>query len=72
MGACMNKEQQVPEYQQAAKAAMGHSKKQERAHTARKYIEISSDSSSSDDSLETPLDDSYNSVTRQKQTKPVT
>ena len=26
MDACMNKEQQVPEYQQATKAAMGHAK----------------------------------------------
>ena len=71
----MNKEQQVPEDQQAAKAAMEHAKEQERVHMAQKYIEILSDSSSSsssDDSLETSSDDSSDSVTRQKPTKPVT
>ena len=55
----MNKEQQVPEDQQAAKVAMEHAKEQERVHTAHKYIEILSDSSSSsssDYSLETSLD----------------
>ena len=46
----MNKDQQVPEYQQAAKSAMRHAKKQERVHTAHKYIEILSDSSSSSSS----------------------
>ena len=34
----MNKEQQVPEYQQAAKATMEYAKEQERVHTAQKYI----------------------------------
>ena len=75
MGACMNKEQQVPKDQQAEKAAMEHTKEQERVHTAHKYIEILSDSSSSSslyDSLETSSDDSYDLGTRQKQTKPVT
>ena len=43
----MNNEKQVPEDQQAAKSAMEHAKEQERVHTAQKYIEISSDSSSS-------------------------
>ena len=75
MDACINKEQQVPEYQQSAKAAMEYSKEQERVHTAKKYIEISSgslSSSSSDDSSETFSDYSYNSGIRQKPTKPVT
>ena len=75
MYACMNKEQQVTEDQQAAKAAMEHAKEKERVHTAHKYIEISSDSSSSsssDESSETSLDDSSDSSTRQKPTKPVT
>ena len=48
---------------------------QERVDTAQKYIEIlsySSSSSSSDDSLETFSDDSSDSGTRQKPTKPVT
>ena len=61
----MNKEQQVPEYQQAIKAATEHAKEQERVHTEQKYIEISSDSSSSlssDDSSETSLYDSSDSV----------
>ena len=31
----MNKEQQVPEYQQAAKDAMEHTKEQERVHMER-------------------------------------
>ena len=59
--ACMNKEQHVPEYQQAAKVAMEHIKEQERVHTAHTYIEISSDSLSSLSSyepLETSSDDS--------------
>ena len=47
MDACMNKEQQVPEDQQSAKATMEHAKEKERVHMAQKYIEISSDSSSS-------------------------
>ena len=75
MDACTNKEQQVREDQQLAESAMEHAKEQERVHTAQKYIEISSDSSSltsSDDSLETSLDDSSDSGTRQKPTKPVT
>ena len=56
----MNKEQQVPEDQQAAKAAMEHAKEQERVHTAQKYIEILSDSSSlssSDNLSKTSSDD---------------
>ena len=36
MDTCMNKEQQVPEYQQAAKSAMEHAKEQERVHMAQK------------------------------------
>ena len=70
----MNKEQQIPEYQQAAKSAMEHAKEQEYVHTARNSIYIFSDSSSSlsaDDSSETSLDDSYDSGTRKKPTKPV-
>ena len=35
----MNKEQQVTENQQAAKASMEHAKEQECIHTAQKYIE---------------------------------
>ena len=72
--ACTNKEQQVPEDQQAAKSAMEHAKEQERVHTAQKYIEILSDSSSSsssDDLSETSLDDPSDSSTRKKTTKPV-
>ena len=46
MNACMNKEKQVPEDQQAAKAALEHAKEKERVHMAQKYIEIVSDSSS--------------------------
>ena len=34
MDACMNKKQQVPKYQQDAKAAMEHEKEQEGFHTA--------------------------------------
>ena len=70
----MNKEQQVPEDQQAEKASMEHVKEQERVHTAQKYFEISSDSlssCSSDDSSKTSSDDSSGSVTRQKTTKTV-
>ena len=44
MYAYMNKEQQVPEDQQAAKAAMEHAKKQESVHTAQNYTYILSDS----------------------------
>ena len=75
MDACMNKEQQVPEYQQAAKVAMEHAKEQERVHTEQKYTEISSYSSSSspsDESSETSSNDSSDSGTSQKPTKPVT
>ena len=75
MNACMNKEQQVPEYQQYAKSAMEHVKEKERVHTAQKYIRFFSDSLSSlslDDSSETSLRDSFDSGTRQKPTKPVT
>ena len=74
MNACMNKEQQVPEDQQAAKAPMEHAKEQECVHMAQKHIEISSDSlssSSSYDLLETLLDDSSDSVISQKPTKTV-
>ena len=70
----MNKEQQVPEDQLSAKAAMEHSKEQELVHTAHEYIEILSDSlssSSSYDSLETSSDDSFDSGARQIPTKPV-
>ena len=75
MNACMNKEQQIPEYQQAAKSAMEHTKEHDCVHTAHKQIEISSvslSSSSSDDSLETLSDGSSDSGTREKPTKPVT
>ena len=57
----MNKEQQVPEDQQAEKSAMEHTKEQERVHMALEIIDILSDSLSSsslDDSLETYSDDS--------------
>ena len=70
----MNKEQQVTEDQQSAKSAMEHAKEQERVHRAHKYIQISSDSSSSfssDDSSETSSDDLSNSGTSPKTTKPV-
>ena len=56
MDACMNNEQQVPEYQQAVKSVMEQAKEQGRVHMAHKYIEILSDSFSSfppDDSSET-------------------
>ena len=43
----MNKEQQVPEDQQAAKAEMEHGKEQECVHKAQRNIEYLSDSSSS-------------------------
>ena len=72
MDSCTNKEQQVPEYQQAAKSAMRHAKEQKRVHMAQKYIEISYYYSSSYDSLETSSDDSYDSDTSQKPAKPVT
>ena len=71
----MNKEQQIPEDQQATKSAMEHTKEQECVHTAQKYIEILSDSSSSlssYDSSELYLEDSSDSGTREKPTKPVT
>ena len=70
----MNKEQQIHEYQQAAKSAMEHAKEQERVYTAKNDIYIlsySSSPSSSDDSSETSSDDSSDSGTRQKPTKPV-
>ena len=35
MDTYMNKEQQIPEYQQAAKSAMEHAKEQKRVHTAQ-------------------------------------
>ena len=35
MDACMNKEQKVTEYQQAAKAAMEHAREQERVYMAQ-------------------------------------
>ena len=47
MVACMNKEQQVSEDQQSAKAAMEHVKEKERVHTVQRYIENLSDSLSS-------------------------
>ena len=75
MDACMNKEQQVPEHQQAAKSATEHAKEQERVHMAQKYIQILSDSSSSlslYDSSEKSLDESSDSGIRKKPTKPVT
>ena len=34
----MNNEKQIPEYQHAEKAAMEHTRKQERVHAAQKYI----------------------------------
>ena len=74
MYACMNKEQQVSEYQQAAKSAIEHAKEQERVHTAQKYIKILSDSLfslSSDNLSEKSSDESSDSGTRQKPTKPV-
>ena len=43
----MNKYQQVPEDQQAAKSAMKRTKEQECVHMAQKCIEILSDSLSS-------------------------
>ena len=74
MYACKNKEQQVPEDQQSSKSTMEHAKEQERVHTAQKYIEILSDSSStlSSDYLSKILsNDSSDSGKRQKQTKPM-
>ena len=50
-------------------------REQERVRKAQKYIEIPSDSlssSSSDDLFETSSDESSDSGTRQKSTKPVT
>ena len=41
----MNKEKKLSEDQQAAKSAIEHAKKKERAHTAQKYIKILSNSS---------------------------
>ena len=75
MDACMNKEQQYPEDQQTEKSTMENTKEQECVHTAQKYIEISSDSSSSSfsyDLFKTFLDNSSDSGTRQKTTNPVT
>ena len=75
MDACMNNDKHVIEYQQAAKAAMKHTKEQECVHTAQKHIEILSDSfspSSPYESSETSSDDSSDSGTRQKLTEPVT
>ena len=75
MYACMNTEQQVPEYQQAREDAIDHAKEQECVHTAQKYNEIPSHSSSllsSDDLSKTSSYDSYDSGTRQKPTKIVT
>ena len=75
MEACINKKQQVPEYQQSIKVTMEYAKEQELVHTAQKYIEISSDylsSLSSYDLLEKSPDDSSDSGTSQKSTKPVT
>ena len=46
MNSFMNKEQQVPEYQQAVKATVENAKEQERVHMAQKYIEMLSVSSS--------------------------
>ena len=60
MDACMNKDQQVLEDQNDEKSAMEHTKEKERVYKAQKYIEISSDYSSSfssDDSSETSLDE---------------
>ena len=74
MDAYMNKEQNNPEDQQAAKAAMEHANQQERVHTAKKQIYLSSNSLSylsSYDSSERLLDESSDSGTRQKLTKPV-
>ena len=39
MDACMNRKQQVPEDQRAAKSATKNAKKQELVHIAQKYIE---------------------------------
>ena len=70
----MNKEQKVPEDQKSAKTSMEHTKEQECVHMAHEYIEILSDSLSSsslDEPLETSSDDSSDSGTRQKPTKPL-
>ena len=40
----MDKEQQIPEDQQASKAAIENTKEKERVHTAKNYIYILSDS----------------------------
>ena len=75
MDACMNKEQQFPEDQQAANNEIDHTKEQERVHRAQNYIKIPSDSSSSsssDDLSETSSDDSSDSVTSINPTKLVT
>ena len=75
MDTCINKEKQVTEDKQAAKSSMEHAKEKGRVCTAQKYIEIPFDSSSllsSDDWAETLSDESSDSGTRQKSTKPVT
>ena len=73
MDTCMDKEQQVPEDQQAAKSAIEHAKEQGSVHTANKYIEMLFDSSSSSDDWSEKLSDHSSDLgTRQKPTKPVT
>ena len=75
MGDFMNKQQQVPEYQQSEKSAIQYAQEQKCVHTAQKYIDIFSDSlssSSSYDPLETSSGYSSDSGTSQKTTKPVT
>ena len=71
MNACINKEQQVPEDQQAAKSAMEHTNELERAwiiiYTLQKYIETMSASSSllsPDELMEKVSDDSSDSETK--------
>ena len=74
MGAYIIKEQHIPEDQQYEKSSMEHTKKQERVHTERNDIYILSDSSSSlssDVLSEKSFDDSSDSGTRQKPTKPL-
>ena len=71
MDAYMNKEKQFTEDQQAEKSALEYAKEQERVNRAQNYIYLLSDSSSSLSSyysLETSLDDSSDSGTRQKPT----
>ena len=52
MDAYMNKEQTIPEYQQASKAALEHAREQEFVHMAQNYICLLSDYSSSTSSDE--------------------